>query len=114
MNLGVLRSALTHRLAMILLWTGLVVLAAIAVNLVGIRVVGDAQDWRLWLDRHAGVFLVWRLCLYGVTAWGWWWMRQRLRRRDGSPETHARLMRTEVAAVLAIVLLEGSVLLPAP
>jgi hypothetical protein len=31
---------------------------------------------------HAGYFLVWRLCLYGATAYGWVWMRRRLLARE--------------------------------
>ncbi|MBN9369271.1 MAG: hypothetical protein J0H59_19950 [Comamonadaceae bacterium] len=49
--------------------------------------------------------------LYAATAYGWWWMRRRLRERELSAETHQRLLRVEVAAVITLVLLEGSQLL---
>ena len=54
---------------------------------------------------------MWRLLLYAATAYGWWWMRGRLRQREPSAEAHQRLRRTEIAAVTALVLLEGSQLL---
>ncbi len=49
--------------------------------------------------------------LYAATAYGWWWMRRRLREREPSPEAYQRLLRVEIAAVVALVLLEGSQLL---
>ena len=95
-------------------WVALIVLVAIAVNVVGIRLIGDVEGWGRWLDERAGYFLVWRLCLYGATAYGWMWMRRRLRARDASAETHQRLLRAEIGAVAVIVLLEISVLLRQP
>jgi len=106
-----LRRLFNARLGWALLWTLLVVLAAVAVNLAGIRLIGSLGGWSHWLRAHAGCFLIWRLCLYTATGYGWWWMRQRLRRRETSPDAHRRLLRTEIAAVLSIVLLESSVLL---
>ncbi|OYW19494.1 MAG: hypothetical protein B7Z52_03505 [Burkholderiales bacterium 12-64-5] len=52
-----------------------------------------------------------RLLLYAATAYGWWWMRGRLRQREPSAEAHKRLLRTEIAAVIAVVALEASQLL---
>ncbi|QQC64339.1 hypothetical protein [Paraburkholderia ginsengisoli] len=100
-----------RRLARALLGVGVVVSAAIAINAVGIRIVGDTQSWGQWLQSHAGYFLVWRIGLYAGTAYGWCWMRRRLRQREPSAEAHRRLLRVELAAVLALVLLEASVLL---
>ena len=91
-------------------WIALLVLVAVAVNLVGIGLAGDVGGWNRWRDDHAGHFLVWRLCLYGATVYGWLWMRRRLRERDPTSESHQRLLRTEIGAVVAIVLLELSAL----
>lgn len=91
-----------------LLWTTFVVLVAVAINLVGIGVVGDITAWSRWLDDHAGYFLAWRLCLYGATGYGWLWMRRRLYR---DAEARQRLFRAEIGAIVAITLLEVSVLL---
>jgi len=99
---------LFNRACVALLWILLVVAAAAVVNIAGIHVVGGVEGWQHWLQAHAGHFLVWRLCLYGATACGWWWMRRRLLRREPPRETHARLLRTEVAAVIAVVVLEAS------
>src|SRR3546814_13169259 len=85
--------------------------AAVAVNSAVIHVVGGVEGWQHWLQADDGHFFVWRLCLYGATAYGWWWMRRRLLRREPSRETHQRLLRTEIAAVIAVVALEASQLL---
>ena len=111
MAFGWLRRLFSARLGRAILWTLLIVLVAIAINLVGIRLVGDIDGWSRWLRAHGGYFLIWRLCLYAATGYGWWWMRRRLRQRETSSDAHRRLLRTEIAAVLAMVLLEGSVLL---
>lgn len=95
-----------------LLGTAAVVLVAVAINLAGIHFAGDVDGWQRWLRSHASAFLMWRLCLYAATGYGWWRMRQRVYRRDTAPEAHRRLQRAEMAAVVAIVLLEGSTWLP--
>jgi hypothetical protein len=41
------------------------------------HLVGSVAGWERWLGCTAGYFLVWRLCLYGATAYGWVWMRRR-------------------------------------
>ncbi len=94
-----------------LLWALLAAGVAVAANIVGIRVVGDVDGWARWLRAHSAHFLVWRLLLYTTTAYGWWWMRQRLRQREPGAETHQRLLRVEIAAVTTLMLLEGSQLL---
>ena len=98
---------LLGRVGRVLFWSAPVGGVAVIVNLIGIRSVGGIDHWTQWLRVHAGAFLVWRLCLYGVTGWGWVWMRQRLTRRESSVEARHRLVRIEVAAVLAIALIEG-------
>jgi hypothetical protein len=102
---------LNRRVGIALLWTLLVVGIATVVNIAGIHVVGGVDGWEHWLRTHAGYFFIWRLFLYAATVYGWWWMRKRLRRREPSVEAHQRLRRTEIAAVIAVALLEGSQLL---
>lgn len=94
-----------------LLWCSLIVLVAVLINLVGIKVVGDIDQWQHWLNQHTGYFLFWRVCLYLATGYGWVWMRRRLLQREPSSEVRQRLLRSEIAAVLTIVLLETSVLM---
>ena len=94
-----------------LLWVGLVAGVAIGVNAAGIHVVGSIDGWQRWLAANRGYFFAWRLLLYAATACGWLWMRRRLRDREPSAEAQQRLRRVEVAAVLTLVLLEGSQLL---
>lgn len=100
-----------RRAAKALLWT--VVLAAVAVgaNIVGIYLVGSVAGWERWLAAAAGYFLVWRLCLYGATAYGWVWMRRRLLAREDDAQARRRLVRSEIAGVVAIVALEASLLM---
>ena len=106
-----LRWLFSRRAAKALLWTVVIVAAAVGANIAGIYLVGSVAGWERWLAAAAGYFFVWRLCLYGATAYGWWWMRRRLLRREPSRETHQRLLRTEIAAVIAVVALEASQLL---
>ena len=97
-----------RRIGVGLLCTLLVVAVAAVVNIAGIHMIGGFEDWQHWLQAHAGHFFVWRLGLYGATAYGWWWMRRRLLRREPSRETRQRLLRTEIAVVIAVVALEAS------
>ncbi|HEV2678923.1 MAG TPA: hypothetical protein VGV14_00330 [Rhodanobacter sp.] len=94
-----------------LLWIAAIVSVAAGVNVLGIRLAGDAQGWSQWLQAHAGAFRVWRLGLYAGTAYGWYRMHRRLRQREPSPETGRQLLRIELAAVLALAVMEGSTLL---
>jgi hypothetical protein len=71
-----------RRAAKALLWTVVLVAAAVGANIVGIYLVGSVANWERWLAATAGYFLVWRLCLYGATAYGWVWMRRRLLARE--------------------------------
>lgn len=91
-----------------LLWTVVLIGAALGVNIVGIYLVGSVADWERWLAAASGYFLVWRLCLYGATAYGWLWMRSRLLAREADAHARRRLVRSEIAGVVAIVALEAS------
>jgi hypothetical protein len=93
------------------LWALLVAGVAVCVNLAGIHVVGSIDGWQRWLWANKGYFSAWRLLLYAATACGWWWMRRRLLEREPSVESHQRLRRVEIAALITLVLLEGSQLL---
>ncbi len=114
MNLGWLRPRwlFNRRVGLALLWAVLLVVVAAVVNVVGIRLLGGIEAWKHWMDDRAGYFLAWRLLLYTCTAWGWVWMRRRLLARESGTISRQRLLRAEIAAVLALVALEGSVLLP--
>jgi hypothetical protein len=100
-----------RRVGAVLLWGLLMAGVALAVNLTGIHVVGSIGGWERWLHAHARHFLVWRLLLYAAMALGWWWLRARLRQREPAVQAHRRLMRIEIAAVVTLMLLEGSQLL---
>ena len=105
----------SRRAAKALLWTVVLVAAAVGANVVGIYLVGSVAGWEQWLAATAGYFLVWRLCLYGATAYGWVWMRRRLLAREdqngADRQARRRLVRSEIAGVVAIMVLEASLLM---
>ena len=96
-----------------LLWVLLVACVAVGVNIAGIHVVGSVDGWQRSLKANRGYFFAWRLLLYAATAYGWRWMRRRLLEREPSAESHQRLRRVEIAAVITLVLLEASQVLRA-
>ncbi len=100
-----------RRAAKALLWTALIVAAALAANVAGIYLVGSVAGWERWLAAASGYFLVWRLCLYSATAYGWVWMRRRLLARETDAQARRRMVRSEIAGVAAIVALEASLLM---
>lgn len=103
----------SRRAVKALLWTVVIVAAAVGANVAGIYLVGSVAEWERWLSAAAGYFLVWRLCLYGAIVYGWVWMRRRLLAREDGPQARRRLVRSEIAGVVAIVALETSLLMQA-
>ena len=108
-----LRWLISRRAAKALLWAVVLIAAAVGANIVGIYLVGSVAGWERWLAAAARYFFVWRLCLYGATAYGWVWMRRRLLAREDDAQARRRLMRSEIAGVVAIVVLEASLLMQA-
>ncbi len=108
-----LRWLFSRRAAKALLWAVVIVAAAVGANVAGIYLVGSVAGWERWLAAASGYFFVWRLCLYGATAYGWVWMRRRLLVREDDAQARRRLARTEVAGVVAIVALGASLLMQA-
>ena len=101
----------SRRAAKALLLAVVIIAAAVGANLVGIYLVGSVAGWERWLAASAGYVLVWRLCLYGATVYGWVWMRRRLLAREEDAQARRRLVRSEIAGVVAIVALEASLLM---
>lgn len=102
---------LHHPLAKAILWVVLFMGVALCINLAGIAVTGNLTEWEQWLERNATPFLIWRLCLYSVTAYGWLRMRRQLYRINENGIVPKRLVRAEIGAITTITLLEASVLL---
>lgn len=111
-----MRWLFNKRTAQALGWSALLLLVAVAVNVAGIGIVGDIQGWSQWLNAHARIFLIWRIVLYLALGYGWWRIRRRIGGHiggriagaEGSARTRARLIRVEVAAVVALLMLEIS------
>ncbi|MBX6317211.1 MULTISPECIES: hypothetical protein [Pseudomonadota] len=103
-----LRWLFNRRVGRTLLWASGLLILAIVANVVGIRLAGSIEGWQRWMADHAGLFFVWRAVLYAGTVWGWLWMRRRLRAREPEGGAQQRLLRVEIAAVLAVIALEAS------
>ncbi|WP_137823480.1 hypothetical protein [Pseudomonas sp. D(2018)] len=102
-----------RRAGLVLLGALLVLLAAVAANVVGLHLAGGIEGWQAWLTAHSNHFLAWRLLLYASTACGWLWMRRRVLAREPDAGTRRRLLRAEMAAVVAVAAVEISPLLQA-
>ena len=105
------RKIFSRRVVLTAGWVIALIVVAVGVNLIGIHIVGSVGGWNGWLESHRGLFFAWRLCVYGVTAWGWWWMRRRVRERETTSGVRVQLWRAEIATVVVVLLLEGSVML---
>lgn len=108
-----MRWLFNRRTGVALAWAFLLLTIAIVVNLLGIRWAGSIGHWQTWMNEHTGFFFLWRLLLYAITVYGWFWMRKRLRDREPDKTTQQRLIRMEIAAVLVILALEISLSLQA-
>jgi hypothetical protein len=64
------------------------------------------QAWTAWLEAHATLLLLWRLCLYGLTAWGWYGLYQRVHAREGSSRGVVRLYLLECLALSTLAVAE--------
>lgn len=84
-----------------------ILMVVVAVNVIGIGIVGDVNEWTRWIQAHRLHFAAWRGLLYVLTTIGWWWMRSRVLDREPNVDARTRLRRTEIAAVLAISTLEA-------
>ena len=93
-------------LMVVLAMLAVLTVVATLVHVIGARLVGSVAVWQRWLHAHASTFGLWRVGLYAAIVRGWWWMRTRVRQRENAPEAQRRLMRAEIAAVLAIALTE--------
>ncbi|MEF9677094.1 MULTISPECIES: hypothetical protein [Pectobacterium] len=112
MSLAWLRS---HRLfrwhtVRVLLWTVALLIITVTANVLGIYFAGSIAGWEHWLADAASYFLLWRVCLYGATVYGWLWMRRRLLLRDTRSDARRRLIRAEISGIAALLVLEFSLL----
>jgi len=90
----------------VLLLCTLIIIGSIVINMLGIQYFGSIEHWDSWLKQHTGLFLFWRIVLYAGTVAGWFWMRKRLLQRE--PQAKTCLIRAEICAVAALLLMEIS------
>lgn len=105
-------STAARHILLCMLWVAMALLGLAAAGLAGVRVLQDAQIWTDWLAQYRVPLLLWRVCLYCATAYGWWWMRRRVLHREDSKESHARLRRVEIAAVISVLAMEAAACVP--
>lgn len=97
-----------RRVGVILLWTLLVFGVAFAMTLIGIRTIGSIQGWQNWLRAQAGYFFVWRVGVYGVTAYFGWQTHRHLRQRQSNAADYQPLRLIGVGAVITVLVTESS------
>ncbi|NNA97395.1 hypothetical protein [Pseudomonas gessardii] len=95
-----------RRISVFVVTSALTVIAAIGISLLGIELAGGIPEWQQCLKDNASYFRLWRILFYSALAYGWYCLRRRLHRRGIDPEQHHRLLRTEVALVALLLLLE--------
>lgn len=95
-----------RRISVFVAASALTFITAIGISLLGIELAGGIPEWQQWLKDNTGYFRLWRIVLYSVLAYGWYRLRQRLHRQSITREQHHRLLRTEVALVALLLLLE--------
>nr|WP_297354183.1 hypothetical protein [uncultured Caldimonas sp.] len=104
----------SKRVGWALFWASVLIGACLVINLVGIHLLGGIGQWEHWMAAHAGHFLVWRACLYAALGLAWLRLRRKVVGVDAPIHAQVRLLRSEIAAVVAIVVLESTVLLRTP
>ena len=82
----------------------LVVVIALAFNLLGIQVMKGLPAWQEWRANSYWYFFSWRVALYSVALFIWLRYRDGLLRRKPSFKSHAH--KAEAAVILSLLLLE--------
>ena len=98
------------RTVRVLLWTVVLLIITVTANVLGIYFAGSIAGWEHWLADAASYLLLWRVCLYGATVYGWLWMRRRLLLCYTRSDARRRLIRAEISGIAALLVLEFSLL----
>ncbi|HBO0353267.1 TPA: hypothetical protein L4539_006478 [Pseudomonas aeruginosa] len=80
-------------------------LAGLFLSVVAVHYFGGIQALEAWRDQHYDSLLAWRLCLYGLLAFGWLKVKQK---RAFPAAQRPRILRIELLVILLFVLLESS------
>jgi hypothetical protein len=104
----------SKRLGWALFWASVLIGVCVVINLVGIHLLGGVGQWERWMAAHTAHFLAWRAGLYATLGVAWIRVRRKVVDVDAPIHAQVRLLRTEIAAVIAIVVLESTVLLRTP
>ena len=103
-----------RRVGWALFWASVLIGVCLVINLVGIHLLGGIGQWERWMAAHTAHFLAWRAGLYAALGLGWFRVRRKVVAVDAPIHAQVRLLRAEIAAVIAIVVLESTVLLRTP
>lgn len=89
------------------------VLLAFVINAVSVASLGSTNRWARWIQGHRLYLLLWRVLLYAITVYAWIPMRRRVLSAEADAAA-VRLLRAEVAAGVAVVLIEATVFFQTP
>lgn len=90
----------------------MLIVIATLINVIGISAVGGVQQWFAWIEINAHIFFIWRLCLYIAVGYGWYWLRDRIIKRETEKNAQtcakSRFLRIEISAICTLAALEIS------
>lgn len=82
----------------------LVVVIALAFNLLGIQIMKGLPAWQEWRAHSYWYFFSWRVALYSVALSIW--LRYRGRQQHRVPSSKSNVRKAEAAVILSLLLLE--------
>lgn len=98
---------ISKNLFTIVIWIVALSLMVALVHFAGKQLLDQSIDWNTWLQNNATYFFIWRTVIYALTAYGWFNMRKRVLQRELSLDSIKRFKRTEIAALIAIIVFEA-------
>ena len=104
MTKGAFRKRLGTRAWAPIVLVCLVIVIALAFNLMGVHIMNGLPAWQEWRADTYWHFVAWRMALYSLAVWGWLQCRDRLFKREPSAKPGVR--KAEVAVLLSFLLME--------
>lgn len=101
-----LSAALMHPIVVAIATLVLWVMLWTCISVIGILHMGGVMAWFEWRRDHAWLLFAWRMCLYAAVAYGLWWRRQQVLKRNDTPKVRARLHRVDLLALFTMAMAE--------